>query len=156
MEILLIVQIIVVIALVAVILIQKSDSDGFTGNSNPSSFLSGRAQANLFTKTTAILATIFIVNSLVLGYLAAHTERTTDIIDSAVEEVEAAKKAEEVAREIENIEVGVEGEGNVEAISPEVDLEDAAEKVLDSVEKEAEEAKDEANEAIEKIKNQAE
>lgn len=92
MEILLTVQIIVVIALIAVILVQRSDSDGFTGNSSPSSFMTGRAQANLFTKTTAILATVFLVNSLVLGYLSAHTERTSDLIDSVVDEAKTEKE----------------------------------------------------------------
>jgi protein translocase SecG subunit len=109
MEILLILQIIIVVALVAVILVQRSDSDGFTGNSSPTSFMSGRAQANLFTKTTAILATAFIVNSLVLGYIASHTERTTDIIDEAAQELEAenadTESKNETIKELENIEV---------------------------------------------------
>ncbi len=113
MEILLIVQIIIVVALVATILIQRSDSDGFTGNSSPTAFMTGRSQANLFTKTTAILATLFLLNSLVLGYIASHTVRTSDIIDEAVQEVEGkASEAEEVSgesdesqEEIQNLEV---------------------------------------------------
>jgi preprotein translocase subunit SecG len=81
MEILLVLQILVVVALVGVILLQRSSSDGFTGNSSPTSFMTGRAQANLFTKITAILATIFIINSLALAYIASHTERKDSIIE---------------------------------------------------------------------------
>lgn len=115
MEILLTVQIIVVIALIAVILVQRSDSDGFTGNSSPNSFMTGRAQANLFTRTTAILATIFILNSLVLAYLAAHTERTSDIIESIAEESESVSQEEEdIKKEIEDLEVPEETPSNKE------------------------------------------
>lgn len=146
MEILLIVQIIVVVALIAVILVQRSDSDGFTGNSDPSSFMTGRAQANLFTKTTSILATIFIVNSLVLGYLAAHTERTSDIIDSAIEEkakdaeVKAEGEAVDAApKEIKDVEVPVEEE-----------VKKIEEKASKEVTKAVDAAKDVAKDAVKK------
>lgn len=92
MEILLVLQIIVVVALIAVILVQKTGSDGFTGGGSANSFLTGRASANLFTRTTSILATIFIVNSLVLAYIASHSERAGSIIEQAAEESETAKK----------------------------------------------------------------
>ncbi len=94
MEILLVIQVIVVVALVAVILVQKSSSDGFTGGSSPNSFLTGRASANLFTRTTSILATIFIVNSLVLAYIASHTERAGDVLEQAADEVSKDKSAD--------------------------------------------------------------
>ncbi len=93
MEILLVLQIIVVVALIAVILVQKTGADGFTGGGSPNSFLTGRASANLFTRTTSILATVFIVNSLVLAYIASHTERSGSIIEQAAQEAEADKKA---------------------------------------------------------------
>lgn len=92
MEVLLVLQIIVVVALIAVILVQKTGSDGFTGGGSPNSFLTGRASANLFTRTTSILATIFIVNSLVLAYIASHSERGGSVLEQATQEVEAAKK----------------------------------------------------------------
>ncbi len=81
MQVLLILQILIVIGLVATILVQKSSSDGFTGASSPSAFMSGRAQANLFTRVTSIFAALFIVNSLVLAYMASHTERGVTILD---------------------------------------------------------------------------
>jgi preprotein translocase subunit SecG len=91
MEVLLVLQIIVVVALIGVILVQKSSSDGFTGGSSPNSFLTGRASANLLTRTTAILATVFLVNSLILAYMASHSERAESIIDEAAKEVEGSK-----------------------------------------------------------------
>jgi preprotein translocase subunit SecG len=91
MEILLVLQVIVVIAMIAVILLQKSGADGFTGSSSPNSFMTGRASANLFTRITSILATIFIINSLVLAYIASHTERAGSILEQAADE--AAKES---------------------------------------------------------------
>jgi preprotein translocase subunit SecG len=103
MEILLVLQIIVVIALIAVILVQKTSSDGFTGgSSSPNSFLTGRASANLFTRATSILATIFIVNSLALAYIASHIDRGDSIIDSAMQEAEQNKPSSTTSEKANN------------------------------------------------------
>jgi preprotein translocase subunit SecG len=92
MEILLVVQVIVVIAMIAVILLQKSGGDGFTGGSSPNSFLTGRASANLFTRITSVLATLFIVNSLVIAYIASHSERASSVLEQAVDEAATENK----------------------------------------------------------------
>ncbi len=89
---LLVLQIIIVVLMVIVILMQNSSSDGFTGQSS-GGFMTSRGQANLLTKTTTILATIFIVNSLILAYVATHTERSLSIVDTVIEAEEQDKKA---------------------------------------------------------------
>lgn len=79
---LLIVQTIVVLMLIGIILIQRSDSDGFgtgTGGGGGNQFMTGRASANLLTRTTAILATIFIVLSLALAKMSSGT--SSSIVD---------------------------------------------------------------------------
>ncbi len=71
-QVLLVVQVLVGVALVGIILIQRSETDGFgLGSGSGMNLLSGRGTANLLTRTTAILATLFIVNSLVLSIIAA-------------------------------------------------------------------------------------
>lgn len=72
---LLVIHVIIALSLIGMILIQRSDSDGFgLGSGSGSNFMTGRSAANFLTRTTAILATLFIVNSLVLGIMAArHT-----------------------------------------------------------------------------------
>lgn len=86
MTFLLVVHVILALAMIAIILLQPSNSDGFTGGGGGNSFLSGRASANLLTRTTAILATFFMINSLVLAYLASHTAHTTgSITDTIIE-----------------------------------------------------------------------
>ena len=80
---LLVLQIIITVSLVVVILIQKSSSDGMAGLAGGgNSLMSGRASANLLTRITSILATIFIVNSLAMATIAARSSNpNTSIID---------------------------------------------------------------------------
>ncbi len=68
---LLIVHLFVTLALIGVVLIQRSEGGGLgIGTSQGmGSFMSGRGTANLLTRTTAILATIFMALSLTLALL---------------------------------------------------------------------------------------
>ena len=87
--ILLVIHIIIVVALIGVILIQRSSADGMAGmgGAGGAGFMTGRGTANLLTRTTAVLATLFIVNSLVLAIIASKTERTSgSIIDKIISE----------------------------------------------------------------------
>ncbi len=78
---LLVIHVLISLALIGMVLIQRSESDGFgLGSGGGSNFMSGRATANFLTRTTAILATLFIVNSLVLGIIAS-SHSSTSIVD---------------------------------------------------------------------------
>jgi preprotein translocase subunit SecG len=86
---LLVVHVLVAIALIGIVLIQRSESDGFgLGSGSGMNLMSGRTAANLLTRTTAILATIFIINSLVLSILAAN--RSDDSLLETIQEQEAS------------------------------------------------------------------
>jgi preprotein translocase subunit SecG len=68
----LVIHVVIAAALIGAVLIQRSDSDGFgLGSGSGANFMTGRATANLLTRTTAILATLFIISSLALSILAA-------------------------------------------------------------------------------------
>lgn len=87
-QVLLVVQAMIAVALIGMVLIQRSDSDGFgLGSGGGGNLLSGRTSANLMTRTTAILAALFIINSLALSLIAAHS-RPASIIET-IEEQEA-------------------------------------------------------------------
>ena len=58
---LLVVHIIVATALVAVILMQRSEGGGLASGGNPGGLMSARGAADFLTRMTAILATIFVV-----------------------------------------------------------------------------------------------
>ncbi|WP_158742517.1 preprotein translocase subunit SecG [Acidisphaera sp. L21] len=68
---LLIIHLFVTLALIGVVLIQRSEGGGLgVGTSQGmGSFMSGRGTANLLTRTTAILGTAFFVLSLALALL---------------------------------------------------------------------------------------
>ena len=83
-NVLMVVQLLIALALVAVILIQRTAQDGgglTGGGSTMGGLFTARGSANLLTRTTAILATAFIVNSLVLGALAASQHRQSSLVD---------------------------------------------------------------------------
>ena len=69
--ILLIIHLMLAIALIIVVLLQRSEGGalGIGGSSGGgmSGFLSGRATANLLTRATAVIATLFIMTSLALA-----------------------------------------------------------------------------------------
>ncbi|CAN7607503.1 preprotein translocase subunit SecG [Rhizobium sp. LjRoot30] len=77
---LIVVHLMIVLALVGVVLIQRSEGGGL-GIGGGSGFMSARGTANALTRTTAILATLFFITSLAMGILARYESRPSDILD---------------------------------------------------------------------------
>lgn len=83
---LLVVQIIIAAALVAVILMQRSEGGGLAGGGGGGSgggLMSARGVGDFLTRTTAILGTLFIINSIGLAVLAS-VDRTPRKIDTSL------------------------------------------------------------------------
>jgi preprotein translocase subunit SecG len=84
MTFLLVVHILLALALIGVILVQRSEGGALgMGGGGGGGFMTARGSANLLTRTTAILATLFIISSIVLAILAGGHARPTSILDSA-------------------------------------------------------------------------
>lgn len=83
-SVLLIIHLFVTLALIGVVLIQRSEGGGLgIGTSQGmGSFMSGRGTANLLTRTTAILATVFFALSLTLAILNRGTQVRHSILDT--------------------------------------------------------------------------
>lgn len=85
-QILLIVQLIVTIALVATILLQRSEGGGLGmgggGGGGGGGLMSGRGTANLLTRTTSILAACFMGICLVLAILASQKKEAASPLDA--------------------------------------------------------------------------
>jgi preprotein translocase subunit SecG len=81
---LLIVHLFVTLALIGVVLLQRSEGGGLGIGSSQGmgSFMSGRGTANLLTRTTGILGTIFFVLSLTLALLGRGTAQHRSILDA--------------------------------------------------------------------------
>lgn len=86
---LLVIHLLIAIFLVAVILLQRSEGgalDGLGGGSGASNFLTARGTGNLLTRTTAILATLFIITSISLSfYYKGRNTGNKSLIDSIAE-----------------------------------------------------------------------
>ncbi|MGV2979061.1 preprotein translocase subunit SecG [Camelimonas sp. ID_303_24] len=80
---LIVVHLLIVLALVGVVLLQRSEGGGLGmgGGSGVSGFMTGRGQANALTRATAILAALFFVTSLGLTVLASMSRGGGSILD---------------------------------------------------------------------------
>jgi preprotein translocase subunit SecG len=67
---LLIVHALIAASLVAVILMQRSEGGSLASGGNSGGLMSARGAADFLTRTTAVLATIFVVMSILLAALA--------------------------------------------------------------------------------------
>ena len=84
---LLIVQAIVTLALIGVILMQKSEGGGLGMGGSPSGFLSARGAADFLSRATAILAVAFVALSIALAVIASFNHRAAQV------DVDAARSA---------------------------------------------------------------
>lgn len=80
---LLVLHLFVTLALIGLVLIQRSEGGGLGIGSSQGmgSFMGGRGTANLLTRATAILATIFFVLSLLLALLDRGAVQRRSILD---------------------------------------------------------------------------
>ncbi|TZG24943.1 preprotein translocase subunit SecG [Sphingomonas montanisoli] len=81
---LLVVHAIIAAALVAVILMQRSEGGGLTSGSNAGGLMSARGAADFMTRATTILATLFVLLSIGLAALASVTHGPSEIDTSLV------------------------------------------------------------------------
>ena len=92
------IHLVVALLLIAVILLQKTSTDGLSGIGGGNSMggiMTGRAAANFLTKTTVILAVAFFVNSMILANLS--TKKHTDIVTKLEHEHKTETKSEDDA-----------------------------------------------------------
>jgi preprotein translocase subunit SecG len=90
LEVLLVVHLLIALALIAVVLVQRNEGGaglgglgggGGAGAGGMAGFMSGRGQANLLTRITAGLALVFFVTSIILAVLAHQQSQRPSIFD---------------------------------------------------------------------------
>ncbi len=84
---LIVVQAIIAASLVGVILMQRSEGGGLGMGGSPSGLMSARGAADFLTRTTTILATLFVLLSISLAFVAAR-EGGTSTIDTSLQRTE--------------------------------------------------------------------
>jgi preprotein translocase subunit SecG len=80
--ILLVIHLLVTVAMIGVILIQRSEGGMGLGGGTMGGLMTTRGSANLLTHTTAILAACFLGTSLLLAILASHQGRPSSILNT--------------------------------------------------------------------------
>ena len=85
-NILIVAYLLIVLALIAVILLQRSEGGGLgMGTSSNTGLVSVRGSANLLTRTTAILAALFFATAIGLTILSELDRGTDSILERAVQ-----------------------------------------------------------------------
>ena len=90
---LLILQTIVAASLVGVILMQRSEGGGLGVGGSSSGFMTARGAADFLTRTTAVLAALFIVLAIALAAIAGVSRQPATIDTSLANQVAPASPA---------------------------------------------------------------
>ena len=79
-NVLLVAYLLIVLALIAVILLQRSEGGGLGMGGSPSGLMSARGAADFLTRATTILASLFVILSITLAAVASmrHSVREID------------------------------------------------------------------------------
>ena len=90
--ILLVVHVVLALGIITLVLLQKGAgaNAGAVLGGGAGSVFGASGSSNFLSKTTAILATAFFINSLVLAYMASHREGPATVID----EIEQTQQVE--------------------------------------------------------------
>ena len=78
-------NVILAILLVLVILIQKSEGGALGLGVSQDSFVSSRSAGNFLTKTTVVIATLFIITSIALTIMSREQISSTSVLEKIEE-----------------------------------------------------------------------
>ena len=87
----LILNIILAVLLVGVILLQRSEGGALGLGVSQDNFVSSRSASSFLTKTTAILATLFIITSISLTIISKEEFPTTSVLEKVEEEKDSSE-----------------------------------------------------------------
>jgi preprotein translocase subunit SecG len=76
-----VIHLMVVLSMIAVVLLQKSEGGGL-GIGSTGGFLTSRGTANVLTRTTAYLALTFFATSLMLSWIAGFDRKPASILNT--------------------------------------------------------------------------
>jgi len=95
---LLILQVAIAVAMILLVLLQKSDGDSLGGigggSGGMNAVISSKSSANILSKTTMILIGVFMLNCLILATISnAGKKRVAAELEKVIEQQEAPKDA---------------------------------------------------------------
>ena len=87
----LVLNIILAVLLIAVILIQRSEGGALGLGVSQDNFISSRSAGSFLTKTTAIIATLFIMTSISLTIISKEEISSTSVLEKVEEEKDSSE-----------------------------------------------------------------
>ena len=92
------IHILIAVALVAVILLPRSEGGGLGigGSSSGGGFMTARGTANLVTQATTFLAIGFFATTVVLAILAGYSNEPASIVDEVLQQAPAQQSGPSV------------------------------------------------------------
>ena len=84
-NVILILNVILAVLLVFIILLQKSEGGALGIGASQESFVSSRSAGNFLTKATAIIATLFIITSILLTIISKEQISTESVLEKVQE-----------------------------------------------------------------------
>ncbi len=90
-NIILIFNVVLAILLIAVILLQKSEGGALGIGASQENFVSSRSAGSFLTKTTTILATLFIITSISLTVISREEVSNTSVLEKIEEKEDTSE-----------------------------------------------------------------
>ena len=87
----LILNIILAVLLVIIILLQKSEGGALGLGASQDSFISSRSAGNFLTRTTAIIATLFIITSILLTIISREQISSSSVLEKIEEKEDSSE-----------------------------------------------------------------
>ena len=99
---LLVMQVVIAVAMIFLVLLQKSDGDSLSGIGGGSgglnSVISSKSSANFLTKATMVLVALFMLNCLVLALISSKINKSSNLeIDKIIDQQTPAMSTTEPA-----------------------------------------------------------
>ncbi len=107
--ILLVLHVVLALGIISLVLLQKgagANAGAVLGGGGAGSVFGASGSSNFLSKTTALLATAFFINSMVLAYMASNREGPATVVDE-IEQVQQIQPADPVMQELDPNEVEV-------------------------------------------------
>ena len=87
----LIINIILAILLIVVVLLQRSEGGALGLGVSQDNFISSRSAGSFLTRTTAIIATLFIITSISLTIISKEESSITSVLEKVEEEKDSSE-----------------------------------------------------------------
>ena len=87
----LVLNIILAVLLIGVILLQRSEGGALGLGVSQDNFISSRSASSILTKTTAIIATLFIMTSISLTIISKEEISSTSVLEKVEEEKDSSE-----------------------------------------------------------------